>query len=53
MADTKHTRVLHEQDLKVTSVLSGHQEALADENATLDEQVLNSLGYKQEFKRSD
>lgn len=36
----------------VTSILSRQQEeAIVNENATLDEQALGALGYKQEFKR--
>jgi hypothetical protein len=53
MAETKHTQVVDERDVKVTSVLSAkHDHALVDENATLDEKVLVALGYRQEFKRS-
>lgn len=40
--------------MHVTSVLAQqHDHAILDRDATLDEQTLGALGYKQEFKRSD
>lgn len=41
-----------EVKLHVTSVFQQkHEHVLLDDNATIDEQTLGALGYKQEFKR--
>ena len=38
-------------DIAVTSLLTEEQLALVKESGTSDDQALNKLGYKQEFKR--
>ncbi|EME83102.1 uncharacterized protein MYCFIDRAFT_153757 [Pseudocercospora fijiensis CIRAD86] len=46
------SHVVDEEKLRVTSVFQQtHEHAVVDENATLDDQTLGALGYKQEFKR--
>lgn len=44
--------VVDESRLNVTSVLTkSHEHAIVNDQASLDEQMLGALGYKQEFKR--
>ncbi len=44
-------RIIDEQTLKVTSVFRTGDHAVLDHIADSDEETLNALGYKQEFKR--
>ena len=44
--------VVDENAVKVTTVFTNiHEHAVLDADATLDDQALAALGYKQEFKR--
>jgi amino acid transporter len=50
--DSKHDRVIDEQDLHVTSIFQRTGDhAILDHDVDRDEEVLLALGYKQEFKR--
>lgn len=50
----RNKSVVDEGAVKVTTVFTDLGEhAVLDENATLDDQALAALGYKQEFKRFD
>ena len=52
MAHNTGSRVVDEHAVHVTSVFSKrHMHAVVDEDATIDDETLGALGYKQEFKR--
>ena len=52
MTERHKGSVVDETAVQVTTVFSDLGEhAVVDENATLDDQALAALGYKQEFKR--
>lgn len=51
-AEESKESAVDEGKLHVTSVFQQkHEHALLSDNATIDEQTLGALGYKQEFKR--
>ena len=50
----RNKSVVDENAVKVTTVFTElHDHAILDDDATLDDQALAALGYKQEFKRCD